>query len=122
MDKRTVGKIGEDTAVSYLVSKGYKVIQRNFRAKRYGEVDIIAHSPDGGWLVFVEVKTRVGDSFGKPEEAVTFGKMRELKKMVDYFYNLKQNVKVAPRIDVVAVSLAFDQTLLDLRHFPNVTL
>jgi len=56
MTKREeLGKLGEDLACRYLVDKGYKIIERNFR-KPWGELDIIAKSPDKT-LVFVEVKT-----------------------------------------------------------------
>lgn len=123
MDEKTyIGRCGENIASDYLSSKGYKIQQRNFRAKQYGEVDIIAVSPGGEELVFVEVKTRVGDEFGRPEEAVSFGKLRELKKMVAYYYNLNPKLQLSPRIDVVGIILFPDQTLSNLHHFENVTL
>ncbi len=62
--KNQLGKLGEDLACGYLVDKGYKIIERNFR-KPWGELDIIAKSPDKT-LVFVEVKTmrKFGNEFG----------------------------------------------------------
>ncbi|HNG90509.1 MAG TPA: YraN family protein, partial [Saprospiraceae bacterium] len=62
------GRIGETAAVRFLAEKGWRVVERNWRAGR-GEVDIIAWAHDK-LLVFVEVKTRSGDGFGGPEEAV----------------------------------------------------
>ena len=53
--KSDIGKYGEDKACEYLVKNGYKIIERNYR-KPWGELDIIAKSPEG-ILVFVEVKT-----------------------------------------------------------------
>ena len=50
-----IGKLGEDLACVYLIEKGYKVIERNFR-RNWGELDLIVKDPDGS-LVFVEVKT-----------------------------------------------------------------
>lgn len=62
--KAELGKLGEDLACRYLVDKNYKIIERNYR-KPWGELDIIAKSPDKT-LVFIEVKTtkRIGNQFG----------------------------------------------------------
>ncbi len=54
-EKSELGKWGEDRACEYLVDKGFRVVERNFR-KPWGELDIITIAPDGT-LVFVEVKT-----------------------------------------------------------------
>ena len=48
------GGRGEDAAASYLESKGWSVIERNFRT-RVGEIDIIARR--GDQVAFVEVKS-----------------------------------------------------------------
>lgn len=114
--------MGEEIASEYLLKQGYKILQRNFRAKQYGEVDIVCHSPSGKELVFVEVKTRVGNEFGRPEEAVGRGKLHELRKMVDYYYNIYPETKLKPQIDVVAITLFPDETIENLEHFQNVTL
>ena len=52
--KKETGNAGEDKASSYLIKKGYEIIQRNYRTRR-GEIDIIAKKEE--LLVFVEVKT-----------------------------------------------------------------
>lgn len=51
---RSVGQNGEDKAASYLASRGYSILERNWRT-RQGEIDIIAEK--AGVLVFAEVKT-----------------------------------------------------------------
>lgn len=122
IDKQRVGKIGETAASNYLFSKGYQIKHRNFRAKQYGEVDIMAIHPNGNTLVFVEVKTRIGNEFGRPEEAATSAKLHEIRKMVDYYYNLYPQTKLPPQIDVVAVTLNGDETVSIVEHFENVTL
>ena len=43
--KTELGKLGEDLACRYLVDKGYRIIERNYR-KPWGELDVIAKSPD----------------------------------------------------------------------------
>ena len=54
MNTRIIGNDGENRAAAYLVSKGFEIIERNWRTNR-GEIDIIAYKNDV--LVFVEVKT-----------------------------------------------------------------
>lgn len=97
-----LGRLAEDFAVELLTSKGYKIIERNFRS-RFGEIDIVA--TEGRILVFVEVKARWSDKFGAPEEAVTPSKLWKIKKTADYYAltNSKTNEKM--RIDVVAIEI-----------------
>lgn len=116
-----VGKIGERITAEYLRSKGYEIIKQNYRAHRYGEVDIISLSPDKKRVVFVEVKTRISDRFGRPEEAITKSKLSELRKMVDYYYQFSQT-NLVPQIDVVAVVLNSDESVVSLEHIENITL
>jgi putative endonuclease len=73
--KQELARIGEDHAARYLRSRGYRVLERNFRA-RSGEVDIIAEHKRA--LVFVEVKARSSDEFGQPRDAVTIWKQRRI--------------------------------------------
>ena len=49
-----VGQIGEDIACQYLLSKKYKIVERNVRYP-WGEIDIICRKKDK-ILVFIEVK------------------------------------------------------------------
>ena len=62
------GKYGEALAVAFLKKKGFGILETNWRFSK-AEVDIIAK--DGEVLVFVEVKTRSSDFFGKPEDFIT---------------------------------------------------
>ena len=101
--RQTVGSFGEALAVKLLVSKGYKIIAQNFRSK-FGEIDIIAM--DGDVLVFVEVKTRLGRKYGKPEEAVTPMKLSRIKKTIEYFLMLTKNKMMKQRIEVVALEFS----------------
>lgn len=67
MNKRQTGSHYEETAAAFLTSKGYRVLERNFRC-RQGEIDLICRH--GRYLVFAEVKYRSGLSMGSPAEAV----------------------------------------------------
>ena len=56
-----LGRFGENTAKSFLIRKGYEIIDLNFHTP-YGEIDIICKHNDQ--LIFVEVKTRKSMKFG----------------------------------------------------------
>ncbi len=116
--KIRLGKIGEDLASSYLSGHGYRIIERNFKA-RYGEIDIIALS--GSILVFIEVKTRIGRQFGSPEEAVTPRKIREVVKTSEFYKVLHPELPESLRLDVIGIELNSDETLKYFNHIQNIT-
>ena len=77
---------------------------------------------DKGRLVFVEVKTRVGKEFGKPEEAITSYKIRHLIRATQYFQLKNPFLPQSCRIDVVAVQFdEITEKLVYLKHFLNIT-
>lgn len=100
IQRMALGKKGEDEAVALLKGKGYKILKRNFKCP-FGEADIIAL--DKGVLVFVEVKTRMGSTFGLPQEAVGRRKQGQLSKVATYFMTTRKMVKMPARFDVVAL-------------------
>ena len=97
-----VGALGEQLAAEHLTNLGLHVLARNWRC-RYGELDLIAADPAARAVVFVEVKTRTGDQFGGPAEAVTAAKVRRLRRLAGMWLT-GQNVRwSAIRIDVIGV-------------------
>lgn len=81
VDQRHVlGRRGEAHAEAYLQGLGWRILERNWRC-REGEVDIIAHDPEVGALVVVEVKTRAGTGYGSPLEAITYAKANRLRRL-----------------------------------------
>lgn len=76
--KDAVGAFGEEVAARHLRAAGMVVLARNWRSPR-GELDIIAR--DGPALVFCEVKTRRGVSFGRPAEAVVPAKLTRIRAL-----------------------------------------
>lgn len=101
MDTRTHGREGEDVAVNYLTSSGYRIISRNYQS-RNGEIDCIAEAPDGS-LVFVEVKAGSGRSFGHPLFWVTRGKQRKIAGMARKYLAEHGIRHRSCRFDVIAV-------------------
>ncbi|MGJ8695160.1 MAG: YraN family protein [Verrucomicrobiaceae bacterium] len=71
MGHMEVGALGERIAAHFLMRKGWKLLYRNFRAPKGGEVDLVMRGGrDYKQLVFVEVKTRTRKGYGRPLEAV----------------------------------------------------
>ena len=58
-----LGKTGEQLAAEYLKTKGFEVLETNWRFKQY-ELDLIVKMPNRDTIVFVEVKTRQTNYFG----------------------------------------------------------
>lgn len=101
MNNRKVGSAQEDRAAAYLQDQGMEILERNFR-NRSGEIDMIGRHE--GYLVFVEVKYRSGNSQGSPAEAVDFRKQRQICKVADYYRMMHQLDDQTPiRYDVVAI-------------------
>ena len=98
----TLGKRGEEIAVSYLKGQKFTIVERNFRCK-CGEVDIIAR--DGRTFVFLEVKTRRTLSFGPPQLAVTPFKQRQISKAALTWLSKKRLLDANARFDVIAILL-----------------
>ena len=100
--KQELARIGEDHAARYLRYRGYRIRERNFRA-RSGEVDIIAEQK--GALVFVEVKARSSDEFGEPREAVTGWKQRRIVNAARFYVARLAGGERSVRFDVAEVFL-----------------
>ena len=102
MNRQELGAAGEKIARDFLKKKGYKIIETNYRC-REGEIDIVARKKD--CLIFVEVRTKSGTSFGSPEESVTFAKREKLISSALTYMSEHTNLPEAWRIDFVAVEL-----------------
>lgn len=98
--KDQLGRSGEDEAVRYLTSRGWQILDRNWRC-RDGEIDIIAR--DGRTLVFVEVRTRSSDRCGHPLETVTPVKVRRLRLLARRYAQAHHLRGQNMRIDVIGI-------------------
>lgn len=118
-----IGKKGEEIAVKHLKSRGYYILDRNFRTK-FGEIDIIAVSPDRT-LTFVEVKTMKYDPRKKimPEDQMTLKKIKNFEKCSEYYFNKlgenKTNKFNNCRLEVVTINLMEDGKY-NLTHYENI--
>ncbi len=112
--------MGEEIACRLIEKKGYRIVETNFRT-RFGELDIIASKDN--FLVFVEVKLKVGTDFGLPEEMINQAKLLQVRKTAEVY--LQQNPAVANsftqyRIDAVCIVLDENNTVKEARHYENI--
>lgn len=117
---RASGKIGKDIASEYLVKKGYKLIQKNFSTK-FGEIDLIFSYQKR--LVFVEVKLKVGEEYGRPSDMINPRKIYQIRKTAVTF--LLKNSEFAilfpiQRIDAVCIVLNSDKSVKSIDHYENI--
>ncbi len=96
-----LGKKGEELAVGLLRSKGYHILDRNWKYGNF-EIDIIACTKDQ--IVFVEVKTRSDDYWMRPEDAVTLRKQSNTTIAASHYMQLR-HIALEPRFDVIAIIL-----------------
>jgi putative endonuclease len=116
MNRKETGARGEWLAVPFLVRKGFKIIETNFRC-REGEVDIIAQKD--GYLVFVEVRTKRSRRYGTPEESITETKKAHLRAVASRYYESHPGLPENWRIDVVAVELNWKGDVQRIGHVEN---
>lgn len=120
-DKRKTGNAGEDAAAKFLISKKYKILERNYVAHGH-EIDIIAEDSDT--MVFIEVKTRTvgreNPREPRPASSVTRKKQQDIIKTASFYFAYHPKGKRA-RFDVIEVFLRDDgrQTVDRIVHLEN---
>ena len=100
------GALGEKLACRYLKRNGYKILFRNFRGRRGGEIDVVCR--DNDTLVFVEVKTRGRQDFGRPMDAVDHEKRKRISRGALAWLRMLDNPDILFRFDVVEVLIGDD--------------
>lgn len=100
--KQYIGKLGENKSLEYLQENFYQIIEKNFFC-RYGEIDIIALDKKQNELAFIEVKTRTNLSYGMPIESINNKKIKNIKKVINYYIINKKLKNINIRIDAIEV-------------------
>ena len=114
------GRLGENLAREYLAHKGYRILESNFHT-RFGEIDVIATKDQK--LIFVEVKSKIGDQFGTPEDMIDKRKLGKIYMMAEVF--LQKNPQVgqqypARQIDAVCLVLGPDNEIIRINHWEDL--
>jgi putative endonuclease len=123
--RKEVGRLGETIAADFIIRKGFKVIERNYR-RPWGEIDIIAEK--NRIVRFVEVKSvsretlpdvsRENDSY-RPEEQVHPFKLRKVARTAEMYMNSNKDGREY-QIDVIGVFLNMKTRKARCRLFENV--
>lgn len=109
---RLLGRWGEKLAARELVHKGYEIIDMNFNAAPYGEIDIIARN--NMTTVFVEVKTAGQEKWSRPEARIDYRKISHLEKAFEIYMNEKGEIEDC-RFDLITI--LFGKGKPRIRHF-----
>lgn len=96
---KKLGAKGERLARRYLKRNGYRILESGYK-NPFGEVDIIASKQDT--VAFVEVKTRLTETYGAPSEAVDSRRMEKYKKAAAYYFCGRQ-ADVTVRFDIIEI-------------------
>jgi len=116
--RSSLGKYGEDFACRYLQNMGYKILTRNFRCHRFGEIDLIVEK--SGCISFIEVKTRASTWFGRPIEAVTPAKQRKIHRCAEYYLQCNGLLEQPPVLSFDVVEIIIESTAaISIRHWPH---
>ena len=95
------GKRGEALAVTYLESRGYRIVECNFRC-RLGELDIVAM--DGSTLVFVEVRSKASGQHGGAIATVTRAKQARVARVAQAYLSMRRPRFESCRFDVIGIT------------------
>ncbi len=101
MQKNIYGKRSEIIAQNYLKKQGYKIIDTNYSTK-LGEIDIIAKDKNG-YIVFIEVKSRMSKKLGDPFEAINVVKQQKIKNVATMYLKSHNMLDVNCRFDAIAI-------------------
>ncbi len=100
---QVLGEEGERIAAAWLAQRGWRILDRRFR-NGHRDLDLVAEQ--GGVVAFVEVKTRRGNDFGHPVEAVNWRKQRELTRSALVWMARHGGGERMFRFDVVGVLIS----------------
>ena len=98
--KKLIGDAGERKVARVYITKGYKIIARNFSCK-YGELDIVAKK--GDVIVIIEVKTRNNNNYANARDYVDYHKQKRIRNTTDLFLQKNNLSEYIIRLDVAEV-------------------
>ncbi len=110
LSRRKIGQLGEKIALRHLQAKGWKLLYRNYRGPHGGEIDLVMRGGDRlDTLVFIEVKTRRHQGYGRPLDAVTSEKKKLIMSGADSWLQALGRRDLPWRFDVTEIILQSQQ-------------
>lgn len=114
------GKLGERLAANYLLENGYEIIEKNFHT-RFGEIDLIVSKNHK--LIFVEVKLKIGEDFGTPEEMIKKFKIKQVERTAQSFLLKKPEFEKnydSFQIDAICIVMDDEKEIQRISHYENI--
>lgn len=107
------GAAGEELVAEWYRTRGYTVLDRNWRSGRNGEIDLVVRRGSGP-VVFCEVKTRSSLAFGHPWEAIGPEKLMRMRRLALAWLDAHGRRGEPARIDAASVLAGVVEVLHDL--------
>lgn len=114
---KNFGDFGESAAAEYLTKIGYKILSQKYYTP-FGEIDIVALSPCGSTLVFIEVKTRKDKKFGMAAQSIDKTKIRRIVKSAQVYVS-ENPADFDCRFDVIEVYGSAANGVSEINHIEN---
>ena len=108
-----LGKKGEDLAVKYLINKGYRILNRNFRYRK-AEIDIIARKHKV--LAMIEVKTRNEGFYEGIADSISTKKRNLIVSAADHYVTVN-SLDLEVRFDIITLIKKYQGFLIE--HIPD---
>lgn len=115
-DQLELGKLGEKIAREFLEKKNYQIIAQNYK-NYFGEMDLIARC--GNFFIFIEVKTRLKNTFGPPEESINRQKQKKLIRISNQYLLENKIEEENYRIDCLAIEIDKIKKCATVRHIKD---
>ena len=114
---RQIGDFGQKIGREFLEQRSYRIIASNYFGPD-GEIDIIAQQ--GLQLVFIEVKTRLSNNYGWPEESINQSKIDKLLKTAWQYLADREVIDDNFRLDCLAITIDQSNLKAQIRHYKNI--
>lgn len=114
---KEIGQAGEEIAGLYLISNGYRILDKNWNLHKGCELDIVASK--GNKLHFIEVKTRTSDKYGEPQLSIDKRKMRHILTAIHEYRYKQHYLNTQYQIDSIAIIYRSEHDY-DLKHFADI--
>ncbi len=112
--RKILGKQGEKAAQAFLQTRGFTILETNFRTKP-AEIDIIAR--ENNCICFIEVKTRQSLKKGLPKESITPAKQKKI--ILGACFYLKKTNQMSERIRFDVIEVYLDKGKFDINLIKN---
>ena len=113
-ENRLLERWGKRLAARELIRNGYTVLEMNYSAAPYGEIDVVAK--ENNTVVFVEVKSASQKTLSRSEDQMNDSKLAKLFNAMNIFL-LKNDLVADSRFDFMTVH--FGKERPKVNHYKN---